>query len=253
MGLGMMRFPPSQDTVTNFIAEALKLGVTYIESCHFYINYQCEPLIGNALANFPRDSFELAAKCCYKGEIDNYDLENYFNEQLKVLKVDYFDYYLLQAIDRYSFVSETELKPAFFQFYNFLVQKQKEGKIKYIGFSFHDTPPYLEHLLKTLKWDFCQLQLNYYDWYLGYAKDLYFITEKYNIPIFVMGALKGGLLGDRNNIPPQYAYNFLGLLPNVKLILNGATDLEQLQANNQMINNPGPITKHELEVMKKIA
>lgn len=226
MGLGMMRFSSSQAQVNNFINEALKLGVTYIESCHFYINYQCEPLIGNALMHHPRDTFELAAKCCYKGEIDNYDLENYFNEQLRVLKVDYFDYYLLQAIDRYSFISETELKSNFFKFYDFLVEKQKEGKIKYIGFSFHDTPPYLEHLLKTLKWDFCQLQLNYYDWYVGYAKDLYFITEKYNVPIFVMGGLKGGLLGDRNGIPPKYAYNFLNLLPNVKLILNGSPDID---------------------------
>jgi hypothetical protein len=47
-----------------------------------------------------------------------------------------------------------------------------------------------------------------------------------------MGALKGGLLGDKNNINPRYAYDFLNLLPNVKLILNGSSDINQMYLNN---------------------
>ena len=65
----------------------------------------------------------------------------------------------------------------FKDYYQFLQEKKREGKIKNIGFSFHDTPPYLESLFKNFQWDFCQLQLNYYDWYVGYAKPLYYLTE----------------------------------------------------------------------------
>jgi predicted aldo/keto reductase-like oxidoreductase len=80
MGLGMMRFPSSQGYISNFIKEALSLGVTYIESCSFYIDYKCEELIGNALIDIPRNSYELAAKCCYKNELENLDFNNFFEQ-----------------------------------------------------------------------------------------------------------------------------------------------------------------------------
>lgn len=253
IGLGMMRFEPDLNTIKQFLNEAFKLGITYVESCSFYIQGQCETLLGQALKDYPRESYELGAKFCYHDNVEGYDFEHFFNEQLNKLQVDYIDYYLFQAVDRTSFKEDGTLKDKVIEYYNILVQKQKEGKVKYIGFSFHDTPPYLEHLLSTYKWDVCQLQLNYYDWYLGVAKDLYSLTEKYEVPVFVMGGLKGGTLGDKNSIPPHLAYKFLNMLPNVKLVLNGSTSIQQLKENQQLLNSGDILTKAEVELIKNIA
>ena len=247
-----MRCMNSLAQVKEIIDTAISLGVSYIETCNFYIDHQCETLAQQALAEYPREKYELAAKFCFRGDLSQYNFEEYFNQQLITLQTDYIDYYLFQALDRTSFIDEQTLKPEFYDFYNFLQQKQQEGIVKYIGFSFHDMPIYLETLLKEFKWDFCQLQLNYYDWYMGCAKQLYYLTEEYDIPVFVMGALKGGKLGACEDNDPELAYKFLSLLPNIKLILNGATGIEWINQNNEFINNPKPLTKKELKIIQQI-
>ena len=247
-----MRFNNNLEEISNFLDQAFQLNITYIESCNFYIDNNCEQLLGKALKKYSRNSFQLAAKLCYKHiNHNNFNFEQYFQTQLKNLQTNYIDFYLLQAIDRFSFKNENQLCSWFQNYYNFLLNKQKQGIIKYIGFSFHDTSPYLETLLKNFKWDFCQLQLNYYDWYLGDAKNLYFLTEKYNIPIIVMGGLKGGTLGETNNLNPELAYKFLNTLPNVKLILNGSNNIIQLIQNENIINSNIPLTKSELNTIKQ--
>ena len=254
MGLGFMRFSPYDFLkIKKLINQAFSLGVSYIETCNFYIDGNCEQLVAKALKEYPREQYNLAAKFCFRGDLSNYNFKEYLANQLNTFQTDFIDYYAFQALDRTLWIDDSNLKPEFYDFYNFLKTQKETGVVRNIGFSFHDTPKYLNFLLRNFKWDFVQLQLNYYDWYMGYAKDLYFLTEEYKVPVVVMGALKGGMLGEKNNIPPYLSYSFLSLLPNIKVILSGTTDISQMMENNQLINFPKPLSKRELNAIRKIA
>lgn len=81
--------------------------------------------------------------------------------------------------------------------FKFIADKKKEGKIKHIGFSFHDKPELLEEVLKEHpEVEFVQLQINYIDWDNAsiQSRKCYEIAQKYNKPVVVMEPVKGGSL-----------------------------------------------------------
>ena len=96
------------------------------------------------------------------------DLEKIFKLQLEYLNTDYFDFYLLHSLDKGNFEKSVD-----FGAYEFISKMKAQGKIKYIGFSFHDTPDVLEQIVEKYDWDFAQLQINYVDWKNQDAKRQY--------------------------------------------------------------------------------
>ena len=116
------------------------------------------------------------------------------------------------------------------------------GKIKYLGFSFHGTPNCLVNLLKHSCWDFVQIQLNYYDWYQGTAKQQYEILRENGIPIMVMEPVHGGMLANlpeeclqllekQSGSPATWALRFVMNLPGVTVVLSGMSDMRQTEEN----------------------
>src|SRR5699024_4911603 len=81
-----------------------------------------------------------------------------------------------------------------FKLYDFIAKKKAEGKIKHIGFSFHDSAEVLEEMVSQHEWDLIQLQINYWDWDEIDAKSLYDVLVDYNIPCFIMEPVRGGFL-----------------------------------------------------------
>ena len=258
LGLGFMRWNTSLPEIKKVVDYGYKNGINYFEACTFYLNNNCENTVKYCLQDKPRNTYYICDKISVLGtNLNNLNLEEFFNNQLHKCGVDYFDIYLLQALDRRCIEILNK-----YPIYQFFLQKKKEGKIKQLGFSFHDTVEYLEYYLKTYQWDIVQIQLNYFDWYLSEAKKLYFKIKEYNLPIIVMGGLKGGTLTEKlpNNIKQQYslyelttlAYNFLNTLENVKIILSGATSIEYLQNNLNIINNFKGFTKSQKELCLNI-
>ena len=96
------------------------------------------------------------------------DVERIWNEQLAKCKVDYFDFYLLHNLNRERWEDVKR-----FEVMEFLRKKQQEGKIRKLGFSFHDEPEVLETIASAHDWDFAQIQLNYLDWTLYRSKEQY--------------------------------------------------------------------------------
>ena len=151
LGFGCMRMPIlKDDDQTSFNYEKIEAlfdmflenGFTYFDTAHTYHGYKAEEAVGKALvARHKRDSFQIATKMPMR-DVNSYeDMEKKFDEQLANLQTDYIDFYLLHNLGSVTYRKAEEIRGFEFGF-----KKKAEGKIKYFGFSFHDTPELLEEI-----------------------------------------------------------------------------------------------------------
>ena len=267
LGFGMMRMPrldpgrPDIDyaTAAKQIARALEAGVNYFDTAYFYHNGLREKCAGDLLTKFPRDSYYLASKMPVRAVRSEADVKRIFEEQLAKCKTEYFDFYLLHNLNQARWKDVIR-----FKIYEFLKQKQKEGKIRKLGFSFHDKPEVLEVIAKAHPWDFAQIQLNYFDWD-DYSREQYEILTSHGIPVVVMEPLKGGELA---NLQPktlemlttarpgttaaQWAFEFIASLPNVLTILSGMTYMEHVEENLKTFSPIEPLGEEGKELLVKV-
>ena len=266
LGFGMMRLPrlkaqgPEIDLAEaeRMFRRAMASGVNYFDTAYFYHNGLSEKCVAAVLSKFPRDSYYLADKMPVRALRKAEDVERIWNEQLAKCKVDYFDFYLLHNLnrDRWEDVKR-------FKVYEFLKARQKEGKIRKLGFSFHDEPEVLKTIASAHEWDFAQIQLNYLDWTLYRSKEQYEILTERGIPVVVMEPLRGGALANLNDeatkifkaaapdaSPASWAFRFAGSLPNVICVLSGMTKMEHLEDNIKTFTNFKPLDERERTVIE---
>ena len=140
-----------------------------------------------------------------------------------------------------------------------------EGKIRHIGFSFHDKADVLDEILTNHpEMEFVQLQINYYDWESEnvQSRKCYEVAEKHGVPVIVMEPVKGGTLAnmvgeparilsalDENASYASYAVRYAASLPNVILVLIGMSDLKQLQDNTAYMKDFQPLTDKEQQAI----
>jgi predicted aldo/keto reductase-like oxidoreductase len=251
LGFGCMRFPCNKDGSVNeteafqMIDTAYKAGVNYFDTAYVYHDGKSEIITGKALDRYDRDSYYLATKLPVWMVESVADAERLFYEQLNKLNKEYIDFYLLHALDRGRFdklVSQGVLE---------LMDKLKEeGKIRYLGFSFHDDYEAFEHILEYRDWDFCQIQLNYMDTDTQAGMKGYKLTEKHNIPLIIMEPVKGGSLANLPESASKYfsaihpsksaaswALRWVASLPSVKVVLSGMSNEQQLSDNLDTFEN----------------
>ena len=183
LGLGAMRLPQTEAGFAGPIDEpkaqelidyCMAHGVNYYDTAYIYHGGNSEVVLGRALSKYPRDSFHIADKFNIQADPD---YKAQFSEQLARLQTELIDFYLLHGI---TDVTAKDYEACgcipYFQ------EQKRIGKLKYFGFSFHGTPDCLRELLKHDCWDFVQIQLNYYDWYQGSARQQYEILKERGIP-----------------------------------------------------------------------
>ncbi len=265
LGFGAMRLPkdgPGEgdidfDAAKAMLDEALADGVNYIDTAYVYHGGASESFLGKALAGRPRESYKLATKLpMYKVECAE-DAEHIFNEQLERLQTDYIDFYLLHSLTSDSWQKVLDL-----DLYGFLARRKAEGKIRHLGFSFHDEPEYLEQFCSAFQWDFVQIQLNYLDWTLYKSKEQYEVLQKHGLPIIIMEPVRGGMLanvGGEALEPLQkarpgvsaasWAIRYAASFPEVMTVLSGMSTMAQVKDNVATLSPFEPLTGSDRAVL----
>lgn len=260
LGMGCMRLPVDNQTgeIDEVLTEkmvdlAFEKGITYYDTAYPYHSGKSEIVIGKILKKYPRNQFCLADKLpiweCNSLE----DVKNLFNEQLKKCQVEYFDFYLCHAMnkERYDIYKKWNV-------FEYLKGLRQEGKIRHLGFSFHDAPQNIIPIAEELNWDFAQIQMNYLDYEMQDAKQQYEALTQRGISVVVMEPVRGGLLANvcepaqhlfKEKRPDRsiasWALRFVAAFPNVKVILSGMSNLEQVKDNIHTFEEYEPLTEED--------
>ncbi len=271
LGFGCMRFAKNeageidQAKVNAMFDMAIAGGVNYFDTAYPYLDGKSELAMAEALKKYPRDSYFVADKFpghSLPGPVDNSAL---FELSLRKCGVDYFDFYLLHNINEWSVKiyesAEYHILPV-------LLRKREEGKIRHLGFSFHGSARMLEELLDRYDgvFEFVQIQCNYLDWTLQDAKAKYDLITSRGLGVWVMEPCRGGKLAalDEANaaklraIDPaasdaSFAFRFLQGLPNVKVILSGMNEVDQVADNLRTFERERPLGEAERAALDAIA
>lgn len=266
LGMGNMRLPVingkdgkiDYDRAQEMIDYCMEKGINYYDTAYVYHEGTSENFLGKALAKYPRESYFVADKYNMWA---NPNYKEQFQQQLDRLQMDYIDFYLLHAVQ--DSCADDILKNGCIPYFDEL---KKQGKIRYLGFSFHGTPQLLAKMLPVYPWDFVQIQLNYYDWYFGDAKELYEILEKADIPVMVMEPVHGGLLanlkeeaggvlriGNEEASQASWAMRWVMELEQVQVVLSGMSDYQQVEDNIRTFDQAIPLTEDERERIERAA
>ena len=272
LGFGAMRLPCLADgsideqQVAEMTRMAMDAGVNYFDTAYPYHGGQSERVMGRVLSKYPRDSYKLATK--YPGHqilSSGYNPAEIFEEQLQKCGVDYFDFYLLHNVNEKSM--EVYMDPQW-GIVDYFKEQKRLGRIRHLGFSSHAQVEGLEKFLDYCGSDmeFCQIQLNYMDWTLQKARQKYELLTARGIPVWVMEPVRGGKLASLSQadsaklkaLCPEatdasWGFRFLQGLPNVKMILSGMSNLEQMKDNLSTFAQREPLNESETEMMLSIA
>lgn len=266
LGFGCMRFPQKDGKIDEELSEkmidrAIACGLNYIDTAYPYHGGDSEPFVGRVLDKYPRNSYFLATKlpCWEVNSLE--DAERLFNSQLERLNKEYVDFYLLHALGKDRWHKMVELGVV-----DYCEKLKAEGKIKYFGFSFHDSYEVFEEIITYRKWDFCQIQLNYMDTEEQAGLKGYSLAEKLGVPLVIMEPVKGGSLAslpdeitsefrklDGNASTASWAMRWIGSLPNVKVILSGMSAPEQVEDNLATFTDFKPLSDEEHKAVTQIA
>ena len=228
LGFGCMRLPVLENEAIDeseairIIRKGIDNGINYLDTAFGYHNGQSEILVGKALKDGYRNKAYLATKLPLWSVNCEDDVERIFNEQLSKLDTDYIDFYLLHAVNKESW----ETKVLKFDILPKLEKKLAEGKIKHLGFSFHDDLDVFKKIIDSYDgFEFCQIQFNYIDTdYQAGIEGLEYAASK-GLGVIVMEPLLGGklanphdkikeLLGE-NKSPVEWALDFVWNRPEV--------------------------------------
>jgi hypothetical protein len=263
LGMGLMRLPcddkgidyPAAETMIDRLIEA---GVTYFDTAWFYHNNTSEDFARKALAErYPRDAFTIATKMPLGEVEENGGPQAVFDKQQKNLGVEFIDFYLMHGINPGSLNHMAQLGA------DEVVRKmQRDGRIRYKGFSYHGAPGDLGTVLDGFEWDFCMVVLHYYDWIAGEAEKLYKAATERNVPLIVMEPVRGGGLArchpdimrvfetaNPGVSVASWALRWVGSLPGVDIVLSGMSNMEQVEDNIRHFSPLVPMTDAERAVI----
>ena len=267
-GFGLMRLPMigenvDHEQVKKMVDLFFQKGFNYFDTAHGYIDGKSEKAVKACLSSrYPRESYILTNKLSGNYFSSGEEIRPLFESQLEACGVEYFDFYLMHAMNRNRFESYQKMKAM-----EICQELKAEGKIRHIGMSFHDTADALDHILT--QWpeiEVVQIQFNYADYEDGkvQSRACYEVCRKHNKPVLVMEPVKGGSLV---NLPAaaqkilenlhggsnaSYAIRFAASFEGMMMVLSGMSTLEQMEDNLSFMEDFQPLNEKELEAIQKV-
>ena len=268
LGFGLMRLPKDKqgqiklDEVQRMVDSYMERGFNYFDTAYVYEGSE-EAIRQTLVEKYPRDVYTLADKLPAWKLTCQEDVERIFQESLNRTGVDYFDFYLLHSVEKSHYPTYEK-----YQCFDFIQEMKKQGKIKYMGFSFHDDADFLDKVLtEHPEIDFVQLQLNYLDWENGVIQSRrnYEVARKHHKPIIVMEPIKGGTLASFSDdieriykdYAPQksiasWAMRYVASLEGVMTILSGMSNAQQMNDNLDTMTHFEKINNEEAKLIKQV-
>lgn len=273
LGFGLMRLPVldntpekiDKDQLCKMVDTFLNQGFTYFDTSFVYHNGESENAIRKALVErHDRESFLLASKLPTFIINKEEQVSEIFNQQLQKCGVEYFDYFLLHSVN--SILYDTVIPDC--HIIEYLMEQKKEGKIKHLGFSFHDSANVLDKILtEHPELEFVQLAINFYDWEASFiqARECYEVVRKHGKDVIIMEPVKGGMLAklpedtkeklveidekNKDMSDASFAIRFASGLEGVLVTLSGMSNIEQVEDNISYMKDFEPLTKEEKDAL----
>lgn len=271
LGYGCMRLPVlngddttiNEDEAIRQIRYGIDNGINYIDTAYPYHGGNSEALVGKALSEGYRDKVKLATKLPSWSIRSREDMDKYLDRQLERLNTDHIDFYLLHALNVKYW--KNYLK---YDVFDFIKKAKADGRIKHIGFSFHDELPIFKEIVDAHDWDFCLIQYNMMDEnYQAGIEGLKYAADK-GMGIAIMEPLRGGNLAnnvpkdimdiwkqaDERKSPAQWAMRFIWDNPEIGIILSGMNDISQINENIEEAGKayPQSLTEKEKNLISNV-
>jgi uncharacterized protein len=272
LGFGCMRFPTTdgvpgsdhidEDEAARMLYRAIEGGVNYLDTAYPYHRMESEKFLGRALRGGWREKIHLATKMpqWMVDEPAKFDL--LFNEQLERLNTDHIDFYLIHALDLKAWK-----KMESFDVLAWAEKQMADGRIRHLGFSFHDDYEAFKTIVDAYHWDFCQIQYNYMDIEnQAGIKGLRYAAER-DIAVVVMEPLLGGKLAvqppaevqaiwdqaQNKRSPADWALQWLWNQPEVATVLSGMSTMQQVEENlaSASVSGAGSLSLTEEVLVEK--
>ena len=245
LGYGCLRFPKikgkiDMEATEKQILQAIDAGINYFDTAYIYAG--SEAALGEILEkNQVRDRVKIASKLPHYLMKTKAGAEKLFQEQLKRLRTDRIDYYLmhmLSDVDTWERLKKLGILA-------WIEEKKKSGQIGQIGFSYHGNSDMFCKVIDAYDWDFCQIQYNYLDEHTQAGRKGLNHAYSKGIPVIIMEPLRGGRLVDKlpekaKNIiaehpiqrtPAQWGLRWLWDQKEVTMILSGMNSQAMIEEN----------------------
>ena len=247
LGFGCMRFQRKAGAIDLEEAEkeimlAYRSGVNYFDTAYIYLD--SESTIGEIFErNGIRKDIHIATKLPHYLIKSIAGVERLFQEELKRLRTDYVDYYLMHMLND----SETWQRLLKMGIGDWIAEKKRTGAIRQIGFSYHGNSETFCKILDAYDWDFCQIQYNYLDEHSQAGRRGLQHAHAKGIPVIIMEPLRGGKLVknlpetaqklfrdyDPDGTPAKWAFRWLWDQKEVTVVLSGMNSEAMVSENVQ--------------------
>jgi uncharacterized protein len=271
LGFGCMRLPILDHDMARIdepraealIRSAISRGVTYLDTAYLYHAGNSELFLGRLLSEGLRDGVQLATKLPTWHVKTEADFERLLDEQLRRLRTDRIDFYLLHSLSGESWEAVKRLRGL-----RAIERALADGRIRHAGFSFHGSPGSFKAIVDGFDWDFCQVQYNFLDEdFQAGAAGIRYAAER-RVGVIAMEPLRGGALAASGpdgiatlwaqaaarRSPAEWALRWVWNDPNVVVALSGMNAADQLDANIATAESAsaGALSAEELALFARV-